>query len=119
VIMDHEKWLAVSRERNVLSQGKFTFSELTPLKKPTEVAKVSDITLISIKDVRFSYEPKTLPFIFDTPISYEIKVGTRVGIIGPNGAGKLTLLKLIAGKIEATDGSITHHLKYVPGMYVL
>jgi ATPase subunit of ABC transporter with duplicated ATPase domains len=113
--MDHEKWLAKRQERNVLLQGKFTFSEPTPLDKPAGVAKVSDITLLSIKDVRFSYEPKTLPYIFDTPISYEIKVGTRVGIIGPNGAGKSTLLKLITGKIQATEGSIVHHPKYVTG----
>jgi ATPase subunit of ABC transporter with duplicated ATPase domains len=114
--MDHEKWLGLRQERNVLLQGKFTFTEPTPLVKPAGVAKNADITLITIKDVRFSYDPATLPYIFNDPISYDIKVGTRVGIIGPNGAGKSTLLKLITGKIQATDGSITHHPNYVTGI---
>lgn len=31
--------------------------------------------------------------------------GERIGLVGPNGAGKTTLLKIIAGRIEPTDGS--------------
>lgn len=76
------EWMEKRQERNVMLEGKFTFSEPSPLEKPAGVTKQSEITLIDIKDVRFSYDPEKLPFIFDTPISYQVKVGTRVGIIG-------------------------------------
>jgi len=76
-----------------------------------------DISLIKIENLRFSYKPDSLPFIFDTPISYDFKIGTRVGIMGPNGAGKSTLLKLMTGKLEATEGSITRHPNFVTAYF--
>ena len=74
---------------------------------PEGVAQ-EDISLIKIDNVRFSYDAeKGLPFIFDNPISYDVKMGTRVGVMGPNGAGKSTFLKLITGKLQPTTGTIT------------
>ncbi|MBX3459639.1 MAG: ATP-binding cassette domain-containing protein [Planctomycetes bacterium] len=39
-------------------------------------------------------------------VSLDIEPGTKIGLIGQNGTGKSTLLKLIAGEIEATDGQV-------------
>jgi lipopolysaccharide transport system ATP-binding protein len=39
-------------------------------------------------------------------ISFELKEGERVGLIGRNGAGKSTTLKLIAGTMKPSTGSI-------------
>jgi lipopolysaccharide transport system ATP-binding protein len=39
-------------------------------------------------------------------VSFEVATGETVGLIGPNGVGKSTILKLIAGIIEATSGYI-------------
>jgi ATP-binding cassette, subfamily F, member 3 len=39
-------------------------------------------------------------------INWEVKPGDRVGLVGVNGAGKSTQLKIIAGEIEPTAGSI-------------
>ncbi len=40
-------------------------------------------------------------------VSFEIDRGEIVGILGPNGAGKSTTIKMIAGLLRTTGGSIT------------
>ncbi len=40
-------------------------------------------------------------------LSWHIKPGKRIGLIGPNGAGKSTLLKLISGKIQPNEGTLS------------
>lgn len=39
-------------------------------------------------------------------ISFEVKQGERIGILGFNGAGKSTMLKVIAGVLKPTKGSV-------------
>ena len=39
-------------------------------------------------------------------VSFEIKKGETVGIIGVNGAGKSTILKIITGVLNPTEGSV-------------
>jgi branched-chain amino acid transport system ATP-binding protein len=39
-------------------------------------------------------------------VSFEIGLGTVVGLIGPNGAGKSTVLSMIAGALKPSGGSI-------------
>jgi len=39
-------------------------------------------------------------------ISFEVKKGETVGIIGSNGSGKSTILKIITGVLNATNGNI-------------
>ena len=46
------------------------------------------------------------PFQALQAISFELMPGESLGLIGTNGAGKSTLLKLIAGVLEADQGSI-------------
>src|SRR5579872_2583779 len=40
-------------------------------------------------------------------ISIGISEGERLGLIGANGSGKSTLLKILAGRIEPDEGSIS------------
>ena len=47
-------------------------------------------------------------------VSFTVEKGDRVGILGLNAAGKSTLLKVIAGVFNPTEGSVTKHGKMVP-----
>jgi len=38
--------------------------------------------------------------------SWEIEPGAKIGIVGPNGCGKTSLLKIIAGRLAPTEGSV-------------
>ena len=40
-------------------------------------------------------------------VSFAVAPGETLGIIGPNGSGKSTILKLLAGTIQATKGQVT------------
>lgn len=57
---------------------------------------------IHIKDLNFSYNNRTV--LHD--INLDINKSEFVGIIGPNGVGKSTLIKLIAGLLQADNGDI-------------
>lgn len=55
---------------------------------------------------------KNLGFGYEKPLfhhlSYTLQRQDRLGIIGPNGCGKTTLLNVIAGDIQPTQGSIEY-----------
>lgn len=42
-----------------------------------------------------------------TNINWEIQLGQKVGFLGVNGIGKTTLLKIMAGDLEADSGTVT------------
>eukprot|EP00008_Paramoeba_atlantica_P008929 CAMPEP_0201474896 /NCGR_PEP_ID=MMETSP0151_2-20130828/378_1 /ASSEMBLY_ACC=CAM_ASM_000257 /TAXON_ID=200890 /ORGANISM="Paramoeba atlantica, Strain 621/1 / CCAP 1560/9" /LENGTH=857 /DNA_ID=CAMNT_0047854825 /DNA_START=50 /DNA_END=2624 /DNA_ORIENTATION=- len=109
----YRDWLSARAERRQLMEGKFRFKAPKPLELTPGATTQAECSLIKVDGVRFSYDvEKNLPFIFDTPISYEVKMGTRVGIMGPNGAGKSTFLKLITGKLQPVEGTITINPEY-------
>ncbi|MGL4668738.1 MAG: ATP-binding cassette domain-containing protein [Saezia sp.] len=59
---------------------------------------------ISIKDVTHRF-PKTAQNALDD-ISFSMQYGVITGLAGPDGAGKTTLMRLMAGLLKATRGSI-------------
>ena len=46
-----------------------------------------------------------------TGFNATIMRGDRIGILGPNGCGKTTLLRLLLGELQPTEGTITHGTK--------
>jgi ATP-binding cassette subfamily F protein uup len=58
--------------------------------------------VVSLKEVSFEYDAKTIFERFSTTIMR----GEKIGIIGPNGAGKSTLLKVILGKLTPSQGTV-------------
>lgn len=81
-------------------------------------------TIIRLQNVHFSYN--AIPVLED--ISLSIRQTDFLGIIGPNGGGKTTLLKLILGLLEPTQGDIRvfgqsprkmrHLIGYMPQLFV-
>ncbi len=59
--------------------------------------------IVEIKDVTKRYTP------YSTAVSHvnlELMRGKIVGLLGPNGSGKTTLIKMLAGLLVPTEGSI-------------
>ncbi len=59
---------------------------------------------IEVKNLSFRYGPNDRWVLRD--VSFKIEAGERVAIVGPSGCGKTTLMKLMAGLLEPTDGQI-------------
>ena len=49
-----------------------------------------------------------------TDVCFEVKRGEVVGLIGSNGAGKSTMLKIVAGVLKPTKGSISSYGNICP-----
>ena len=61
----------------------------------------SGVETVRLEGVSHTYEPgKTIL----SEVNLRIERGEKVGIIGYNGAGKTTLLKILAGRLEPSEG---------------
>lgn len=60
--------------------------------------------MVTIKDLKFRYSKKQLPLFEE--LSCELPSGSIVGLLGKNGAGKTSLLKLMIGLLQPTEGSV-------------
>lgn len=90
-----EKMLAQGLDKPTLEANfSFRFSEPTKVKG----------ALISFFDSGFNYPQSETLF---RGLDFGIAGDSRIALIGPNGVGKSTLLKLIDGNLEPTEGSIT------------
>jgi ATP-binding cassette subfamily F protein uup len=58
--------------------------------------------LVELEDLKYGFAGRTL---FDG-LNFVLTAGTRIGLVGPNGSGKTTILRLLRGEIEPTEGSI-------------
>lgn len=78
--------------------------------KPLDTVEILDTSarlgksIIDMEDLGFAYDGKTPLF---QHVTYHVVKHDRIGIIGENGVGKSTLLKVLAGQLQPTKGSIT------------
>ncbi len=69
--------------------------------------------VLRLDDVTFAYADR--PLLFDA-VSLEVQYGDRIALIGPNGAGKTSLLRLMLGQLQPTNGHVTLGSNVKPGM---
>jgi len=62
---------------------------------------------IRLKNVEKIYQTRDEPIIALEDVSFDIHQSEFIAIVGPSGCGKTTILKMIAGLIPYTGGSIT------------
>lgn len=71
------------------------------------------MSLIATHDLWFAYDQA--PVLMD--VNLKLEAGDFLALIGPNGGGKSTLMKLMLGLLEPTNGRIERHYRqagYVP-----
>ncbi len=59
---------------------------------------------VAIRGLRHQYRPE-LPWVLDG-VDLSIHPGESFGLVGPDGAGKTTLIRLLCGLLEASEGRI-------------
>ncbi|KAJ2541147.1 ABC transporter ATP-binding protein arb1 [Coemansia sp. RSA 1853] len=77
---------------------KFRFPDTTRLPPP----------VLSFSDVSFSYDGNIKHALYRN-VDAAVDMDSRIALIGPNGTGKSTLLKLMSGDLEPTEGRVQRH----------
>ncbi|KAI8631099.1 P-loop containing nucleoside triphosphate hydrolase protein [Xylariaceae sp. FL1651] len=83
---------------------KFKFPEVEKLSPP----------IVQMSGVTFGYTENN---ILLRNVDLDVQLDSRIGIVGPNGAGKTTILKLLIGKLSATQGTISQHSRLRIGFF--
>jgi len=73
----------------------------------------NDVLLVKNTGKRFADDPAPL----FSGLSFALYKGDRAAVVGPNGIGKTTLIKIIAGAAQATEGSVQTGTGVVMGYY--
>lgn len=73
--------------------------------------KIEDIELDEAKKSKFIIKAENISYEIDNKklindFSIEVQKGEKIGIIGPNGVGKTTLINLLLGTLNPTEGKI-------------
>lgn len=68
--------------------------------------------VMSVENLSKAFEQKLF-----SDASYEVKRGEKVALLGPNGIGKTTMLKIIAGLLQADSGNVRLGANVIIGYY--
>lgn len=59
------------------------------------------------KDIKKKYGGKSIDFTFELP-ELQLNLGEITSVVGENGNGKTTLLRIIAGELQTTEGALDY-----------
>ena len=94
IILESQNYLDLI---NVDSKYKYNTEKLKGI-------KIDSIKTIEFKNVSFKY-PQRLNYVLKD-ISFTINAGETISLVGINGCGKTTIIKLLLGLYEPTEGKI-------------
>ena len=84
----------------VLAMAEFTFAFREPVSLPNP--------MLALKDLSCGYPQEGgEPRVIVRHINRSVLAGQRIGVLGANGQGKSTLVKTIAGELQAVAGQVT------------
>ena len=100
--MVYSSWTQVSGNYGVISDVIGLLNQSLPLN--TNYKKILFNNVLVLKKVQFQYESNTRYVLKD--INIKINKGMRVGFIGPTGSGKSTLIDIVMGLLQPSNGMI-------------
>ena len=111
---------AASQSQGGVESGE---SKVELIKRPREYVVAFEFEAVSklnppvmeVKDIHFRYGP-TMPWLFKN-VNFGIDMESRICIVGPNGSGKSTMIKLITGALNPTEGEILRNPRLHIGVY--
>lgn len=74
---------------------------------PASPHHISEITDLRFDKVAFQHQSAQQPAL--SSISYQVKRGETIAFVGPSGAGKTTLVKLLVGLYQPSQGTIYYN----------
>ena len=80
-----------------------THSEQKPTRRPLILTPKGHHAQLGVRRLGFAYGPRQVL----ADVTFTLAPGDRLGIVGPNGTGKTTLLRLLAGELTPSSGSVT------------
>jgi len=108
----------VERFRYKATKAKQVQSRVKQLEKIERIALPGDRKKVAFRFPEAPRAGKTMCTIKDASVRYgdltvyeglnwQVNRGDRIALVGPNGEGKSTLLKLLVGSLQPTDGSVS------------
>ena len=73
--------------------------------KHSQSFRVTSVSHVAVSNLAYAHPGGGL--LFDG-VSFRLVAGRHAGLIGTNGVGKSTLLRILAGELQAADGHVAH-----------
>jgi ATP-binding cassette subfamily B protein len=78
--------------------------QIAPMPKPAQPVPLGPIEAVSFENVTFTYPSSTAPSLED--VNLTVRAGDTIAFVGPSGSGKTSLVKLLVGLYQPTEGSL-------------
>ncbi len=100
-------YIATYRQAEASLANYQTLMDTKPEPRATNPKHVGEVTELAFKEVSFGYTSAQTQAL--TTISYNVKQGETIAFVGPSGSGKTSLVKLLVGLYEPTEGTILYN----------